>query len=172
MVMAYPPLMRTTRAGERATAQQDSAPTQDGEAAAGPAPQSAALSPSSAVSTWRAISACSAAATGALERELGEQHGLGVSEFEVLERLAESDNHKFRAQELAEAVHLSQSALSRLTDRLARHGLVERCTCDMDRRGIYVLLTGAGRQRYAEAAPTHRRVLAKVLASYLPAISS
>jgi DNA-binding MarR family transcriptional regulator len=90
--------------------------------------------------------------------------------LEVLERLTESAEHKFRAQELAEAVHLSQSALSRLTDRLARHGLVERCLCDMDRRGIYVILTDAGKQRYAEAAPTHRRVLATVLASHLPAI--
>lgn len=117
------------------------------------------------------MSACCAAATSALEHELGARHGLGVSEFEVLERLAESANHKFRAQELAEAVHLSQSALSRLTDRLARHGLVERCLCDMDRRGIYVVLTDAGKERYAAAAPTHRRVLAAVLASHLPAIA-
>jgi DNA-binding MarR family transcriptional regulator len=130
-----------------------------------------AVSPDSVVSTWRAISACCAAATSALEHELGAHHGLGVSEFEVLERLAESAEHKFRAQELAESVHLSQSALSRLTDRLARHGLVERCLCDKDRRGIYVILTDAGKHRYTEAAPTHRRVLAGVLAAHLPAIA-
>ena len=64
--------------------------------------------------------------------------GWGISDFEVLERLAESEGRKFRAQDLAEAVHLSQSALSRLVDRLARHGLVERCGCDVDRRGVYV----------------------------------
>jgi DNA-binding MarR family transcriptional regulator len=117
----------------------------------------------SVVSAWRTITASHAAAFCALERELGSRHGLGVSEFEVLERLAESSDHKFRAQELAEAVHLSQSALSRLIDRLARHGLVERCMCDMDRRGIYVTLTQAGKRRHAEAAPTHREVLAGVL---------
>jgi predicted transcriptional regulator len=55
-----------------------------------------------------------------------KRHGLCVSDFEVLERLAESEGRKFRAQDLADAVHLSQSALSRLVDRLARHGLVER----------------------------------------------
>jgi DNA-binding MarR family transcriptional regulator len=149
--------MSAMQAAGQAVAAQASAP---GEAA----------SPDSVVSTWRAVSACCAAATSALEHELGARHGLGVSEFEVLERLAESAEHKFRAQELAEAVHLSQSALSRLTDRLARHGLVERCLCDMDRRGIYVNLTDAGKQRYAEAAPTHRRVLATVLAAHLPGI--
>lgn len=121
------------------------------------------------VGTWRAIAASYAAATAALEHELGRKHGLGVSEFEVLDRLAASERHKFRAQELADAVHLSQSALSRLIDRLERHSLVERSLCDMDRRGIYVILTEAGRQRHAEAAPTHREVLARVLEDVLPA---
>ena len=39
------------------------------------------------VSAWREMAACHAAACAALERELGERHGLGVSDFEVLERL-------------------------------------------------------------------------------------
>ena len=116
------------------------------------------------VGVWREIAARHAAVCSALERELGERHGLGVSDFEVLERLAESADHQFRAQELADAVHLSQSALSRLISRLEKSGLVERCLCDLDRRGIYVTLTEAGRQRYAEAAPTHRDVLTGVLA--------
>jgi DNA-binding MarR family transcriptional regulator len=119
--------------------------------------------PESVVAVWRAIAASHAAACAALEHELGQRHGLGVSEFEVLDRLAENGERNFRSQELADAVHLSQSALSRLIDRLERHGLVERCLCGEDRRGIYVTLTPAGRQRHAEAAPTHRGVLASVL---------
>ena len=128
-----------------------------------------AAGPDPVVSTWRAIAASHAAASAALEHELGRKHGLGVSEFEVLDRLAESERLKFRAQELADAVHLSQSALSRLIDRLERHGLVQRSLCDADRRGIYVSLTEAGRQRHAEAAPTHREVLASVLAATMTA---
>src|ERR1700745_1757294 len=96
------------------------------------------------VTAWRELSAFHAARRGALGRELGERHGLGISDFEVLERLAESDGRKFRAQDLAEAVHLSQSALSRLVDRLARHGLGERWGWGVGRRGIYVVLTEAG----------------------------
>jgi DNA-binding MarR family transcriptional regulator len=115
------------------------------------------------VSAWRELSACHAATCAALEHELGERHGIGVSDFEVLARLAEADEHKYRAQDLANAVHLSQSALSRLVDRLARGGLVERFTCDMDRRGIFVQLTAAGQARYDEAAPTHREVLARTV---------
>src|ERR1700683_4361594 len=78
------------------------------------------LNQDSVVTAWREMAACHAAACAALERELGERHGLGVSDFEVLERLTESEERKFRAQDLAEAVHLSQSALSRLGGRLAR----------------------------------------------------
>jgi DNA-binding MarR family transcriptional regulator len=66
-------------------------------------------------------------------------------------------------------VHLSQSALSRLIDRLVKHGLVERCLCGEDRRGIYVIMTKAGQQRHAEAAPVHREVLARVLPAAAPA---
>jgi DNA-binding MarR family transcriptional regulator len=115
------------------------------------------------VSAWRALAARHAAVNAALERELGERHGLGVTEFEVLERLAEDEEHQFRVQELAEAVHLSQSALSRLIGRLEQHGLVQRSLCDLDRRGIYVCLTEAGRRRHAEALPTQRAVLAETL---------
>ncbi|HLX51027.1 MAG TPA: MarR family transcriptional regulator [Streptosporangiaceae bacterium] len=115
------------------------------------------------VAAWRTLAANHAIITCALDRELGERHGLGVSDFEVLERLAESADHKFRVQELADAVHLSQSALSRLIGRLEQHGLVERCLCDLDRRGIYVTITGEGRRRHAAALPTHRAVLAATL---------
>jgi DNA-binding MarR family transcriptional regulator len=131
--------------------------------AGGAGAQGAAGGQDRVVTAWREMAACHAAACAALERELGERHGLGVSDFEVLERLAESDGRKFRAQDLAEAVHLSQSALSRLVDRLARHGLVERCGCDVDRRGVYVVLTEGGERRHAEAVPTHRGVLARHL---------
>jgi DNA-binding MarR family transcriptional regulator len=83
----------------------------------------------------------------------------------VLERLAENPGHQFRVQELAESVHLSQSALSRMIGRLEQHGLVRRSLCDNDRRGIYVCLTEEGRRRHAEALPTQRAVLAATLGS-------
>ena|SRR5690242_11056939 len=115
------------------------------------------------VSRWRALVASHAAVTAALEHDLGERHGLGVTEFEVLERLAENPEHLFRVQELADSVHLSQSALSRMISRLEQDGLVGRSLCDNDRRGIYVCLTEAGRRRHAEALPTQRAVLAATL---------
>jgi DNA-binding MarR family transcriptional regulator len=115
------------------------------------------------VAEWRGLADRYARCNSALERALGEEHELGVSEFEVLERLASADDDRRRVQELAADVHLSQSALSRVVARLERRGLVLRCMCPDDRRGIFVDVTDEGRSRYAAARPTHRRVLAEVL---------
>jgi DNA-binding MarR family transcriptional regulator len=114
------------------------------------------------VAAWRELADRHARATGALERALHE-HELGVSEYEVLERLASPDKDEHRMQELADNVHLSQSALSRVVARLEANGLVTRAICSEDRRGIYACITPAGRKRYEAARPTHRRVLAEVL---------
>jgi DNA-binding MarR family transcriptional regulator len=63
------------------------------------------------VDSWRDLMDRYARAMGSLERRLEEEHGLGVSEYEVLERLAEGPADQRRMQELAASVHLSQSAL-------------------------------------------------------------
>jgi DNA-binding MarR family transcriptional regulator len=114
------------------------------------------------VDAWRGLLARHARAHGALERAL-KQHDLGVSEFEVLERLAADTSDQRRMQELGEAVHLSQSALSRVVGRLENDGLATRGMCPEDRRGIYVCITDAGRERYEAARPAHRAALAETL---------
>ena len=115
------------------------------------------------VEAWRELVERHARATSSLERRLQHDHGLGVSEYEVLERLAAASKEESRMQELAEAVHLSQSALSRVVARLEADGLVTRGMCPEDRRGIMACLTDAGRDRHEAARPTHRAVLAETL---------
>ena len=115
------------------------------------------------VDVWHELLDRYARSVSALERALELEHGLGVSEYEVLERLASSERSDLRMQELAEAVHLSQSALSRVVGRLEAEDLVVRKMCAQDRRGIYSCLTDAGRARYEAAMPTHRAVLADTL---------
>ncbi len=112
---------------------------------------------------WHALLARHATVCGALEAELRRRHDIGVSEFEALERLATGPHGKCRGVELTEAVHLSQSAASRLVARMERDGLVERAACPDDRRAIFIALTDAGRQRYLEAKPTQRAVLAATM---------
>ncbi len=119
------------------------------------------------VRRWRDVARCFTQASCHLEKALHERHGLGMSEFEVLDRLAESAKQSVRMQELGEELHLSQSALSRAVARLEKDGLVTRGLCATDRRGVFVCLTDAGRERWQAACPTHRAVLAEVLADTL-----
>jgi DNA-binding MarR family transcriptional regulator len=115
------------------------------------------------VSAWRDLAGRHAAVSDALEHELQQRHGLSLSEFEVLDRLAEPPATGRRVQELADEVHISQSALSRLVSRLEAAGLTNRESCMDDRRGIYVCLTTAGLQRISEARPTQDEVLDRLL---------
>ena len=115
------------------------------------------------VREWRQLLARHADLTCALDRELQAGHGLGMSEYEVLERLAELPDQSAKVQQIAGSVHLSQSALSRVIGRLEAAGLVERNMCPEDRRAVSVCMTDKGLLRQTEAQPTQRRVLGERL---------
>ena len=112
------------------------------------------------VDEWRELLDRHAAVSCALEKALQDEHGIGLSEFETLDRLVDANCGKYRMADLAQDIYLSQSALSRAVARLERDGLVDRSVCEMDRRGVFVALTDAGRKLYDAALPTHRAVLA------------
>ena len=115
------------------------------------------------VDEWRDILDRHAKVSCALEKALQVGHEIGVSEFEILDRLVDADSGKYRMSELTGDIYLSQSALSRAVDRLEKDGLVERIMCDNDRRGVFVKLTDVGRKLHREALPTHREVLGSCL---------
>lgn len=117
------------------------------------------------VDQWRDILALHARTQCELDRAL-HQHGLCASDFEVLDVLAGGTargGSSLRVQEISERVHLSQSALSRLIARLEKDGLLERCMCPQDRRGVVVALTAKGRTLHGEVLPLQRAVLTRML---------
>ncbi|MET8805006.1 MarR family transcriptional regulator [Streptomyces sp. NPDC004546] len=114
---------------------------------------------------WRDILAVHARTMCEIDRAL-HPHGLGASDFEVLDILAAespAQGDQCRVQNLVGRVHLSQSALSRLIGRLEKDGLVERSVCAEDRRGVWVALTPKGRALHAEVLPLQREVLERML---------
>jgi DNA-binding MarR family transcriptional regulator len=115
------------------------------------------------VASWRELNAAHAAVQAALEHALRREHDLSTIEYEVLSELGECVKGKFRMQELADAVHTTQSTVSRVIARLEEEGLAARAMCPDDRRGIYASVTEAGRDRVAQATPTYRRVIADTL---------
>ncbi|GAA0953735.1 MarR family winged helix-turn-helix transcriptional regulator [Actinocorallia libanotica] len=119
------------------------------------------------VEEWRELARQVAALSCRLDKAL-HGHGLGMSEFEVLDRLADhraergdEEDRGLRMQQLSEEVHLTQSALSRAVARLEKEGLVQRSMCSQDRRGVFVALTGEGERRWEEACPSHRAVISE-----------
>jgi len=99
--------------------------------------------------------------TCALDRALTADHGITVSDFEVLQQLDRADG-VVRMHELADQVHLTQSALSRLITRLEKAGLVSRGVCEDDRRAAWTQITAAGERCYSAARPTHRAILREI----------
>lgn len=104
---------------------------------------------------WRTFLRAHAAVMRALEADLLANHDLSLASYDVLVQLAEAPEGRLRMSELAEAVLLSRSGLTRLVDRLERDGLVLRASCPSDARGTFAVLTDAGRRRLTDAAPGH-----------------
>jgi DNA-binding MarR family transcriptional regulator len=109
------------------------------------------------IGAWRAFLRAHAQVVRRLERELAEEQGMALTDYDVLVQLAGADQRRLRMSELADRLLLSRSGVTRLVDRLVAEGLVERVTCDDDRRGQWAALTDAGRRRLRAATPTHLR---------------
>jgi DNA-binding MarR family transcriptional regulator len=91
----------------------------------------------------------------ALDAELEREHGLPLSSYDVLIQLSLVPDRRLRMFELADAIVLSRSGLTRLVDRLERAGLVERERGEVDPRQMYARLTDRGLEVLADATPTH-----------------
>lgn len=90
----------------------------------------------------------------ALEADLAP-HGLTGGDYEVLVWLSEAEENRMRMCDLAQALQLSPSGLTRRLDGMVKNGWVERASCASDRRVMYAHLTATGRAKMEEAAPTH-----------------
>lgn len=104
---------------------------------------------------WRSFLRAHATITRALEAELVAEQQLSLAAYDVLVQLAEARDMRLRMTELAEAVLLSRSGVTRLVDRLERAGLVARSPVVNDGRGVAAELTDRGLARLRTASRTH-----------------
>ncbi|HEX2313203.1 MAG TPA: MarR family transcriptional regulator [Thermomonospora sp.] len=112
---------------------------------------------------WDQVLTLSARVEHELARRLQRRHGIGPSDYRALGRLAESPDGELRMQDLAEAIGLNQSSVSRLAARLEAAGLAHRDLCPDDRRGVYLVITPEGRTLRDQATATYREILTTVL---------
>jgi len=85
-------------------------------------------------------------------------HGLTVTDYEALQLLACS-GEGMRRIDLAAALSLTASGVTRLLAGLERDGLVAKHNCERDARVTYAVLTDAGRERLAAAGCSHVRAV-------------
>ena len=104
---------------------------------------------------WRSWITASTVLHEQLSRELQDSHGLTITDYEILVRLSESENHSIRMSDLAAKTLLSRSRLSHQIARMETAGLVTREVCADDRRGQLAVLTTTGMKTLVSAAPLH-----------------
>jgi len=107
------------------------------------------------LAAWRAFLRAHAAVVRRLEADLVGTHAMTLAVYDVLVQLVEAPGRRLRMTELADAVLLSRSGLTRLVDRMVRDGYVRREPDPADARGVLAVLTDSGYARLRTASPTH-----------------
>jgi DNA-binding MarR family transcriptional regulator len=103
---------------------------------------------------WFGLLSAHAELTRGLDACLSAKHGLSLSAYEVLSRLAHAEDGHKRMSDLAACSQLSLSRVSRVIDMLEQRGLVARKSCPGDSRVVHATITVAGRDLVAEAQDT------------------
>lgn len=109
----------------------------------------------SPLTVWARLLRGNAAARRELSAQLVGLHDLTINDFEALLALSHAEGHALRRIDLAEALQLTPSGVTRLLEGLERAGYVDRATCASDARVTYAVLTDAGRAKLDESSCSH-----------------
>lgn len=91
----------------------------------------------------------------AIDADMIREQGLSLAEYLALVNLSEAPERRMRMSDLAAAVEMSLSGMTRLASRLESQGLIRRVRSEEDARGWNAVLTDAGLTRLEEAYPTN-----------------
>jgi len=116
---------------------------------------------------WRAFITAYAVAIEGIERGLAEAGLPPLGWYDVLLELSVAPGRRLRMYELASAVVLSRSGLTRLVDRLERAGLLRREPTPDDRRGSFAVLTREGEEMRRRMWPVYARGIAEHFGGHL-----
>jgi len=112
---------------------------------------------------WRSYQRMSVNIFSRLNRELLEDAGISLPDYEVLEALIDSPEHRLRAFELGAELQWEKSRLSHHLKRMENRGLVERMVCESDGRGLWIGITDAGVASMGKAAAIHHENVKELL---------
>jgi DNA-binding MarR family transcriptional regulator len=104
-----------------------------------------------------------------IERDLTQAELPSLSWYDVLFTLSEAPEQRLRLHELAQAVLLSRSNVTRLVDRLEVSGLIQREHCPSDRRGAFAVITDEGLKMLDRMWSVYGQAIEKYFACHLDA---
>jgi DNA-binding MarR family transcriptional regulator len=117
--------------------------------------------PSNAViDAWIALNRAQQASLLKIERAFREAKLPSSGWYDVLWELDKAGAAGLRPFEIERQRLIAQSNISRLVDRLAEAGYVERVPCEEDGRGQRVVITPAGREMRKRMWPVYARAIA------------
>ncbi len=105
---------------------------------------------------WVAVIVSTSMVMRKIEKDLSDRGCMPIELYDVLLTLEHAPNQRMRMSDLADAVILSPSGITRLVDRLETLGYVFRHTCERDRRATYAILTPEGLAAREAAWPHYR----------------
>jgi DNA-binding MarR family transcriptional regulator len=121
---------------------------------------------------WHSLISAHAALVTRIEAALGDEGLPPLSWYEVLTALSRAGEPGLRPRELCLHLEISKSGLTRLVDRIAAAGLIERRDCPADRRGQVIVLTGAGVATLRRMKPIFARAHAEAFALELSPVEA
>lgn len=101
-----------------------------------------------------------------LEAQVRRDHGLTIARYDVLAQLDMSGG-QLRLSDLASAIVLSPSGLSKLLDRMEASGLIQREPDPDDARASLATLTPEGRALVERARRSHHALLEQTFGAAL-----
>ncbi len=119
---------------------------------------------------WVSLAATLIRLPAALDARLQRDAGLNTFEYLVLQGLSDAPRRTLRMSELATLANGSLSRLSHVVTRLERRGWVRREVCPTDGRCTNAILTRAGRDKLAAAAPCHVAAVRELVLGALTAV--
>ena len=113
-----------------------------------------------AVEAWESLFRAQVAVLRQLNAEFPTSE-ISFTEYDVLFNLSRAPERRLRIRDLIPHLLLSQPSVSRLIDRLAQRGLVEKLPDASDARGTIVALTEAGYGLFKRVAVSHAEAIAR-----------
>jgi DNA-binding MarR family transcriptional regulator len=121
----------------------------------------------SRLAVWSRCIAVHALLMERVGRDLAAAGCMPVGSYNALRLLHEAPGGRLRLSELASAVHLTRSGVTRLTNRLEKAGLLHREENDSDRRSSCAILTNRGREEWRRARVVFVRAVAEHFGRHL-----